>query len=390
MREMEGRAGVLPLVDAEMPDASRKPVAGWLVTPVAEVSYEALEGLELREVVRAVQEVAATLAELHADPGKAHRDLKPSNLFRWDEQWVLGDFGLVTGDESEALTAPGRIVGPINFVAFEVMIDPTTADPFRADVFSLAKTLWVLATAQRWPPGGQQRVGDLPISQYRQHPRSDLLDSLIDRATSLHPEDRPSMAEFAEELRAWLDMDEEVAEGFSLGDYGAELRAQAAPYFELQRQEQASGEAAYGASEALQERLEPLFRELERVLPGFERNPDQSLVINMLQEQPRMGQPQPLAGYVESVRVSQPGEDFAVALRMGAFLQPFDDGTVRLSGLLFVGHEMETGGDFWFAEERRARVGSIEVQAHIEALGREFEQHLPEYVRRYAAQAFRT
>jgi hypothetical protein len=388
MRELAGRTGVLPLLDAEMPDRSRRPVAGWLVTPVAEVSYEALKGSELREVVEAIQEVAATLAELHAEPGKAHRDLKPSNLFRSQGRWALGDFGLVTGDDSEALTAPGRILGPINFVAYEVMIDPTTADPFRADVCSLAKTLWVLATEQRWPPPGHQLADEFPIRQYRQHPRSDLLDSLIERATSLRPEDRPTMAEFAEELRSWVGMSDDKSEGFSLGDYGAELRERAAPYFDAQRQERALGEATYAAYEALRGRLEPMIQEMERNLPGFEGNPNHGFVIKMLQRLPGIGQPRIVTSYVESVRVSQPGQGFAVALRMGAMLERLDDGVVRLNALLFVGREGELGGDFWVAEERQARAGSIDVLAQIEALGQELEEYLPEYVRRYEEQAY--
>jgi serine/threonine protein kinase len=380
----------LPLVDAQMPHAAGEPVAGWLVTPVAEVSFKALEDAELREVVQAIHEVAEALAELHADPGKAHRDLKPSNLFRWEGQWVVGDFGLVTGDDSEALTAPGRIVGPINFVAYEVMSDPRTADPFRADVFSLAKTLWVLATAQRWPPGGHQRAGELPIGQFRSHRRTELLDALVDRGTSLQPEDRTSMAEFATELRTWLDIDDEKANEFSLGDYGAELRARAAPYFETERQERERGEAAYAAYEALVERLDSIIGELERVLPGVVRNPEQSVMINMLRSHPGLGEPQVLSSWAEGVRVAQPGKDFPIGLRMTALLERLGDGTLRLSAAIVLGRDGESISpeDFWAAEERRAPTGSIEVQAQIEALGRELEQHLPEWVHRYGERAY--
>ena len=49
---------------------------------------------------------------------------------------------------AEILTEPDRIVGPANFVAYEMMTSADSADPYRADVYSLAKTLWVLATGQ--------------------------------------------------------------------------------------------------------------------------------------------------------------------------------------------------------------------------------------------------
>jgi serine/threonine protein kinase len=43
----------------------------------------------------AIAAVTQTLAAL-AEHAISHRDLKPDNLFRLDEVWSVGDFGLVT------------------------------------------------------------------------------------------------------------------------------------------------------------------------------------------------------------------------------------------------------------------------------------------------------
>jgi len=48
-------------------------------------------------------------------------------------------------------------------------------------------------------------------------------------------------------VSAWLDMDEEESDTFSLGDYGRELRERAAPYFETERQERASARGPTGS-----------------------------------------------------------------------------------------------------------------------------------------------
>jgi hypothetical protein len=81
-----------------------------------------------------------------------------------------------------------------------------TANGQPADVYSFAKTLWVLATGQRFPlPGEMKRsVPPLTISAYVQDSRAPLLDSVIEAATSFDSAKRPTMDVVARELRTWL------------------------------------------------------------------------------------------------------------------------------------------------------------------------------------------
>jgi serine/threonine protein kinase len=151
--------GLLPLTDAYLPDMPSKGDQPWLAMPVATPIRKALEGKPLGDVVTAVSVVAATLWRLQRDYDIAHRDIKPGNLYELDGSWLIGDFGLVALPEAEALTGSGRPLGPAHYTAYEMILNPTTADPHPADVYSLAKTLWVLATDQRFPPEGHQPVG---------------------------------------------------------------------------------------------------------------------------------------------------------------------------------------------------------------------------------------
>ncbi len=114
----------------------------------------ALAGQPLEEVVRAMAAVARTLSALKGSHGLAHRDVKPGNLYWLDGRWLVGDFGLVAVPDVEELTKSDRPMGPVHFTAYEMIVNPAHADPFPADVFSLAKTLWVLAVDQRFPPAG--------------------------------------------------------------------------------------------------------------------------------------------------------------------------------------------------------------------------------------------
>jgi len=165
----------------------------------------ALKNEPLDQVVTAICAIAKTLAILH-EQSIWHRDVKPNNLYRYADQWVLGDLGLIDFPDKESITETGERVGPWHYFAPEMLHEAKRADGAKADVYSLAKTLWVLATGQRFPPPGEQRCDNAQIcvSDYVIHPKSRPLDLLIERATRIAPEARPTMASFAKELHGWL------------------------------------------------------------------------------------------------------------------------------------------------------------------------------------------
>lgn len=208
MRRLGDRPGILPLIAAELPPPPSRARA-WLATPVAQPVVDAL-GPEppLVSVVEAVRGFALTLASLSAE-GVFHRDVKPANLFRRNGQWALGDFGLVAYPEKTAVTAGSRRLGPLYFIAPEMLRQPDVAVPGPGDVYSLAKTLWVLATGQRYPPQGQVRV-DVPshdLAQWVDGQGTLALGLLLQSATDDSPAARPTMAEFADQLEGWAKAD---------------------------------------------------------------------------------------------------------------------------------------------------------------------------------------
>jgi hypothetical protein len=205
LRELGDHPGVLPLIAAKLPDDTSKERA-WLAAPVAEEVAEAL-GAEsaLVEVVQAIHAYAVALADL-GTRGIGHRDIKPGNLFRYDDRWVIGDFGLVTYPEKQPVTTTERRLGPLFFMAPEMLRQPDIAKPGPADVYSLAKTLWVLATDQTYPPEGQVRADapDHSLGRWTQAPGTLSLTLILERATDPNPDQRPSAAQFAGELETWM------------------------------------------------------------------------------------------------------------------------------------------------------------------------------------------
>jgi hypothetical protein len=66
--------------------------------------------------------------------------------------------------------------------------------------------MWVLATGQRYPVPGQHGVENpaTTISAYVVHPKSEILDLLLEQATSFDPARRPAASVFRDNLRGWL------------------------------------------------------------------------------------------------------------------------------------------------------------------------------------------
>jgi serine/threonine protein kinase len=94
--------------------------------------------------------IAGALSRVHA-PENAHRDIKPNNLYWHDGRWCLGDFGLAEFDDAESITRSDRKLGPAYYIAPEMLNNASSADGCAADVYSLGKTICVMATGQKYP-----------------------------------------------------------------------------------------------------------------------------------------------------------------------------------------------------------------------------------------------
>jgi hypothetical protein len=335
-QQLGERADVVPMLDWHLPEQLGRRDRAWLSMPLAESVRDALSGASLEEVVGAVAAFATTLADLQISYGIAHRDVKPGNLYRYNGAWAVGDLGLVDVPGAETLTAADRVVGPANFVAYEMMVEAATADPHLADVYSLAKTLWVLAADQVWPPPGHQPAADtlLSIGSYRQHGRTDGLARLIDRCTR-RPNERPTLAEVAAELRAWLDEPSmQEPPDIELGDVAARIRAQLAPERNRQELERERLEAARADADLLARLLRPLQCAVAEAAPDMHGSPtDESLP--MLAPMPTIGEPNVLRQWALGASVIGPGIT-PMIFDMAALLAALDDGQSQLGGAYLV------------------------------------------------------
>ncbi|GFJ93105.1 protein kinase domain-containing protein [Phytohabitans rumicis] len=262
------RPGVVPILDHDLSGRGKV----WYVMPLAVPIRTALGADAVPErVVHAVAVIAETLAGLAAE-GISHRDLKPDNLLYLGDAWSVGDFGLVKYPAGQALTEHGRKLGPTDFMAPEMRESPDTADPELADVYSIAKTLWVLLAGANLPFPGRHRPDDdicrlTARHDYRWAPH---LDLLIERCTVDVPGERPRMREVADELDAMLKPTAQVATAEDLEDL--ERRIAAMTEWHRRRDEDRdafNNRIAQAWRRLVEEVAQPALDELARHLPNF-------------------------------------------------------------------------------------------------------------------------
>ncbi|MEE2887330.1 MAG: protein kinase, partial [Planctomycetota bacterium] len=165
----------------------------------------------LQQLVAWMAQLADALQIAH-EAGIVHRDLKPSNVFiTRDGRAVLLDFGIAIREGDSSLTAEDTTLGTPWYMAPEQAMGGDTAQPV-VDVYGLGASLYHLLTKDPpfsgdpvevifklqtetpVPPG--QLVEDLPRD----------LCAIVEHAIERDAGHRyPSMAAFAEDLRAFLD-----------------------------------------------------------------------------------------------------------------------------------------------------------------------------------------
>jgi hypothetical protein len=372
--------GLLPLLESHLPDQPGKADQPWLAMPIATPIARALEGTPLANVVAAVAAVADTLARLQLDFGIAHRDIKPGNLYELDGAWLIGDFGLIAVPEAKGLTVDGRQVGPAHYTAYEMILNPATADPHPADVYSLGKTLWVLATGQAFPPEGHQPAGTrgFGIGDFRPHSRADSLNQEVDLMTRLHPHERPSKNQVARDLTLWQELAAEPVV-FDVSAARARLQEKLRSAITEQDTHEQYKELAHAAVRRLQQLTAPLNEGLKSLYPYTQVDSmSDQMTQNLLHTHGHADLGRDIIFRWQRCTLvapfSHPG---GVTLRMSRSMELFSDGDFLLRLWVHVGPERTMGSFFdWQSPDRSAPVGSVEMEKMLQDAVAELSQGL--------------
>lgn len=211
IRENQTIPGVMPMFDYYLPEEISELMA-WYVMPIATPISKHLKEKNAEEIVAAIIAIGETLIELH-NKNITHRDIKPENLFWLQDSYYIGDFGLVDYPDKKTLTGKREEIGPKWTMAPEMRRNPDKADGKFADVYSIAKTLWILLTKEIKGFEGQY-VPDhhIGIGRYQRTIYTNPLDLLIEDCTQNDPLKRPILREFTDRLRKWIIINQDFGE----------------------------------------------------------------------------------------------------------------------------------------------------------------------------------
>lgn len=203
---------IMPIIDTSIDEL-------WYVMPVAEpLSYsfskESIES-DFVKIQNWIIELAKGLFSIHSR-GISHRDIKPDNIYLLNGKICYGDFGLVDfPDNSNSFTKSDRGLGAVFTIAPEMLRNPKEADGKKADVYSLAKTIWILLTGESKGFDGQYIInGDNSLRHFEHLKKQHLveLEGLLYKSTAFNPEERPQISQFVDELKKWLLISSDIHE----------------------------------------------------------------------------------------------------------------------------------------------------------------------------------
>ncbi|SLJ92140.1 MULTISPECIES: protein kinase domain-containing protein [unclassified Paenibacillus] len=199
-------------IDGIIPIEEHSEEEFWYTMPIAVPILEYIKASKetLEDIIDGVIQLSATLHKLHSK-GISHRDIKPSNIYFYSGRYCFGDFGLVEfPDNPNDFTKSDKGLGAIFTIAPEMKRDPKNADGKKADVFSLAKTMWMLLTEDDRGFDGVYDFLDKSHSlRFMDRFKNDHLvelEELMEKSTDNSPENRPSIDLFMKKLEFWSDV----------------------------------------------------------------------------------------------------------------------------------------------------------------------------------------
>ena len=137
----KGIVGIIPVVAHNSNEL-------WYVMEVATPILKHIQSnkLSLKDIVIGMIKLCETLELLH-NKGISHRDIKPDNILYYNNRFCFGDFGLAFDPSIiTPITKNGKDLGAHFTIAPEMKRYPKEADGCKADIYSLAKTFWMLLT----------------------------------------------------------------------------------------------------------------------------------------------------------------------------------------------------------------------------------------------------
>ena len=197
--------GIIKLVESNLPE-DPKTETPWFSMPIAEDFNKFIVDMPPLEVAEHFIYLAESLSHLH-DRDICHRDIKPANILALEGRLRFSDFGLVKYPNKEDITPKRRDVGAKFTMAPEMRRHASEANGKQADVYSLAKTLWIALSGEQKGFDGQYSSSSvLSIKHYCEDIYTTSLENLFIECTDNAPQNRPTARQFSSRLKEWIKL----------------------------------------------------------------------------------------------------------------------------------------------------------------------------------------
>lgn len=211
MENFNSIPGVIPILDKHIPPFSKRFIDPSLpffyVMPLAENAEIIIKKANIDQKISIILELLEMLVFLHSK-GIAHRDIKPANILLFNGRFVLSDFGLVFFQNKTSHTPPGAKLGAKWTISPQMERDAVHADKYKADIYSMAKTIWMILTGEMKSFEGQYLLNS-PIS-LKNHIKDRMywypLEKLLAQCTDIDESSRPDAPVLERKFREWLEI----------------------------------------------------------------------------------------------------------------------------------------------------------------------------------------
>src|SRR5690606_13733864 len=208
-----------PILYQHLPENPSTSNPGYYVMPLARTIVDYLRGIKPASFLSTIIKLSRVLSDIH-DLKISHRDIKPDNILVFENEPVFSDFGLADFPNKKRVSKLNEKIGAKWTIAPEMERISSVAEFQKADVYSFAKTLYILITKQKYSFEGQYIPNssislDKHIDIRRSDPRKSFdnfeyssvvqLEQLLIESTDNEPSNRPTALEFTERLTQWYN-----------------------------------------------------------------------------------------------------------------------------------------------------------------------------------------